>query len=304
MNAPAGSNHPNDIVPGGAELHPVLRALLYIVFWWIATALLVELAAQFVGPLDRYHVTLDQSANLFIAVACECAGAVGVALLFRRFVDRMSVGTLGFTFRVPWLRLFGIGVLLGIGMQTLVLIFESAPGFAHTAPPRWQAGEFGSFAYLIPLLLLAALAEEMPIRGYLFQNLKQAWGAWPALIVTSLFFAALHLFNPGAHADIGMTIAGIAVAGALFCASVMLTGSLWLALGCHFAWNLFEGPIFGFPVSGQSFGSANVLTQTVTGPDWFTGGSFGPEAGASSLIALAAGAAVLYALHRQGVFDA
>jgi len=285
-------------------LHPVLRALLYIVFWWIGTALLVELAAQFVGPLDRYHVTLDQSANLFIAVACECAGAVGIALLFRRFVDRMPVGTLGFTFRVRWLRLFGIGVLLGIGMQTLVLIFESALGFARTATPRWQAGEFGSLAYLIPLLLLAALAEEMPIRGYLFQNLTQAWGAWPALIVTSLFFASLHLFNPGAHADIAMTITGIAVAGALFCASVMLTGSLWLALGCHFAWNLFEGPIFGFPVSGQSFGSANILTQSVTGPDWFTGGSFGPEAGASSLIALAAGAAVLYALHRRGVFDA
>jgi uncharacterized protein len=278
--------------PFGVELHPVLRSLLYLVCWWIATALLLELAARFAGP------------NLFIAVTCECVGAVGVALLFRRYIDHQPAGSLGFSFRVRWLRLFGIGVLLGIGMQTFVLLLESASGFAHAATPRWQAGEIGSLASVAALLLLAALAEEMPIRGYLFQNLKQAWGAWPALIATSLFFAALHLFNPGAHADIGMTIAGIALAGALFCVSVMLTGSLWLALGCHFAWNLFEGPIFGFPVSGQSFGSANVLTQTMTGPDWFTGGSFGPEAGASSLIALAAGAVVLYALHRRGFFDA
>lgn len=273
-------------------MHPVLRSILYIVFWWIATVLLAELAAQFVN------------ANLFVAVACECAGGVGVALLFRRFIDRQPVGTLGFSFRVRWLRLFGIGILFGIGMQTLVLILESALGFARTATPHWQAGEIESLAYMIPLLLLAALAEEMPIRGYLFQNLKEAWGAWPALIVTSLFFAALHLFNPGAHDDVGLTIAGIAVAGALFCLSVMLTGSLWFALGCHFAWNLFEGPIFGFPVSGQSFGSTNVLAQSVTGPEWFTGGAFGPEAGASSLIALAAGAAVLYVLRRRGAFDA
>jgi membrane protease YdiL (CAAX protease family) len=301
---PAASNLPERGEPGGGALHPVLRCLLYVVFWWAVTAVLLGIAALYVGPIYRSDGRLDQSASLFVAVTCECVAAVGVALLFRRFVDRRPPGSLGLTFHVRWLRLFGIGALLGFGMQTIVLILESALGFAHAATPHWPGTEIESLAYVIPLLILAAIAEEMPIRGYLFQNLKQAWGAWPALIATSLVFAALHLFNPGAHSDIGLTIAGIAAAGALFCLSVMLTGSLWLALGCHFAWNLFEGPIFGFPVSGQTFGSANIFAQSVTGPEWFTGGSFGPEAGASSLIALAVGAAALYALQRFGIFDA
>jgi len=94
MNAQARFDLPGESAPGGIGLHPVLRALLYIALWWIATALLAELAAQLVEPLDRYHVTLDQNANLFVAVACECAAAVGVALLFRRFIDRRPAGTL------------------------------------------------------------------------------------------------------------------------------------------------------------------------------------------------------------------
>ena len=101
---------------------------------------------------------------------------------------------------------------------------------------------------------------------------------------------------------IPLAIAMVSAAGALFCLSVVVTGSLWLAVGCHFAWNLFEGPVFGFPVSGLSIGSAHIVSQSVNGPEWFTGGSFGPEAGASSLIALAVGAAILVVLHRRGAF--
>jgi membrane protease YdiL (CAAX protease family) len=185
-------------------------------------------------------------------------------------------------------------------MQTFVLILESTLGYAHAAVPQWSNAELGSLAYSIPVLLLGAVSEEMPVRGYLFQNLREAWGPWPALIATSLLFAALHLFNPSSHSDILMTMIGVAAAGALFCLSVVVSGSLWIAVGCHFAWNLFEGPVFGFPVSGLSIGSAHIMVQSVNGPEWFTGGAFGPEAGASALIALAVGAAMLFVLHRSG----
>ena len=304
MSASSAGSHRSDrgaASSGGGSVPPVWRCVLYIVCWPAAAVLLLELASLFVGPLDRSFRGSGENAIVFVGVASECVAAVSVALLFRRFMDRQPLDSLGFTFRVRWVRLFAIGVLLGAGMQSLVLTLETALGFAHAAPPRWASTEFASLAYVIPLLLLGAIAEEIPIRGYLFQNLSEAWGTKSALVATSLLFAALHLFNPGVHADLGMTMAGIAAAGALFCLSVILTRSLWLALGCHFAWNLFEGPVFGFPISGLSFGNAHILNQTVSGPQWFTGGSFGPEAGASSLIALAAGAAVLFALHRRGL---
>jgi membrane protease YdiL (CAAX protease family) len=282
---------------------PVLRCILYIVCWTAAAAALLALASPIMGPADRIY-GYDQGWSTMVGIACECAAGVGVALIFRRFLDRQPLATLGFTFRVRWLRLFGIGILLGIGMQTLVLFLESALGYAHASFPRWSDAELGSLAYVIPVLLLGAVAEEMPVRGYLFQNLREAWGTWPALIATSLLFAALHIFNPGSHSDVLMTMIGVAAAGAVLCLSVVVSGSLWVALGCHFAWNLFEGPVFGFPVSGLSIGSAHLASQSVSGPEWFTGGSFGPEAGASSLIALAAGAAVLLVLRRRGAFAA
>jgi hypothetical protein len=303
MSAPSTrSERSDDVVPGArGELTPVLRCLLYVICWTAAAATLLDLASSIIGPADRLF-RFDQGWSTFVAIACECAAGVGVALVFRRFLDRRPLATLGFTFRVRWLRLFGIGILLGLGMQTLVLVLESTLGYAHTALPQFSDAQLGSLGFVIPVLLLGAVSEEMPIRGYLFQNLREAWGTWPALIATSLAFAALHLFNPSSHADLLMTMIGVAAAGALFCLSVVVTGSLWLAVGCHFAWNLFEGPVFGFPVSGLSIGSAHILSQSVNGPEWFTGGSFGPEAGASSLIALAVGAAILVVLHRRGAF--
>lgn len=286
----------------GSAVPPVLRAVLYLIAWPTVAVALFQMAAPFIGPVDQRYVRDAHSATPFILVSCDCAAAVGVAVVFRRFVDRMPPATLGFDFGAPWLRLLGIGALFGAGMQTIVLASEDVLGYVHAGLAKAPGAAFASIASVIPILLLSAIAEEMPIRGYLFQNLSEAWGRWASLVATSLVFAALHVFNPGANADLGMVLAGVALAGALFCLSVIFTGSLWFALGCHVAWNLFEGPVFGFPVSGLTFGCASLVAQSVNGPAWFTGGPFGPEAGASSFIALAAGAIALTALYRSGVF--
>ena len=55
----------------------------------------------------------------------------------------------------------------------------------------------------------------------------------------------------------------------------------------HFSWNFFQGPVFGFEVSGINFGS--IITQSVSGHELITGGEFGFEGSilASCLTALA-----------------
>ena len=55
---------------------------------------------------------------------------------------------------------------------------------------------------------------------------------------------------------------------------------------------LFEGVVFGFPVSGLDI---YALTQIqVRGPVLWTGGSFGPEAGLIVLPSLFVGAILIY----------
>ena len=55
------------------------------------------------------------------------------------------------------------------------------------------------------------------------------------------------------------------------------TKALWFPIGLHFTWNLMQGTIFSLEVSGiESTGLFHVL---LTGPDYITGGKFGPEGG-------------------------
>jgi membrane protease YdiL (CAAX protease family) len=284
------------------RLRPILRAIVYVICTAVASALLFAAIAPMLGaPLRTTGGALPPLKFLVAFEAVSCIAIVGFAVLLRLQLDRRSIDSLGLAMRGPWVRLLGLGVFLGAGMQLLVFALETAFGYSHISGMSNLRSDAASLAAYIPLYLLVAVNEELLIRGYLFQNLWEEWGAPAGIILTSAFFAALHLGNPNSHQELFLTLIGLVAYGTWACLSVMWTKSLWPAVGVHFAWNLFEGPVLGFPVSGLNYGNT-VIHQTIAGPNWFTGGSFGPESGASSLIALAAGGAVLYWLHKRGAF--
>ncbi|MBC5823671.1 MAG: CPBP family intramembrane metalloprotease [Candidatus Eremiobacteraeota bacterium] len=280
-------------------LPPWMRALAYLT---VVAVLVIALMAAFAILHLRPGPGMPALALAFVSEILLCIIVVAVALLARRFVDRRDCGSLGFSFRTAWLRLLGFGMLFGAGMQCFVLGLDAALGFSHLAGHADTAGAARTIMLALPLFIVAALAEEMSIRGYVFQNLWEQWGFLPAMLATATLFAALHLSNPNARAQLGLTLLGLAAYAIWACWSIVWTKSLWLALGCHFTWNLFEGPVLGFPVSGIDMPAPTALTQKLSGPAWFTGGAFGPEAGLSSILALCAGFAVLRVLYRRGTF--
>ncbi|MCS7179707.1 MAG: CPBP family intramembrane metalloprotease, partial [Anaerolineae bacterium] len=81
-----------------------------------------------------------------------------------------------------------------------------------------------------------------------------------------------------------LALANIALAGAVFALAVEWTGTLWLAVAYHFAWNFFQGTVLGLPVSGMAW--EGLLALPTDGPVLLTGGAFGPEGGLISTAVL------------------
>lgn len=78
--------------------------------------------------------------------------------------------------------------------------------------------------------------------------------------------------------------------GLTFAAAYLSRRSLWVAIGLHWAWNVFEYGVFGLAYAGVD--RASVLVIEATGPAFWVGlpdTSFGPEVGALGVLAMLLG---------------
>lgn len=184
------------------------------------------------------------------------------------------------------------GMLIGILLISFVFIIVGLLGGLKIAAVRWNATLARGVFQSVLLFAFVAVSEELFSRGYVQGLVKHRFGTAPALIVSSLLFAILHAFNPGVFSSYVPGV-NLILAGGLLGLSREVSGSLWMPIGFHLTWNLFQGSVFGFPVSGMEVESIVVLD--VTGSPLVTGGRFGAE---GSLVATAALVAGLFLIHR------
>ncbi len=194
------------------------------------------------------------------------------------------------------------GFLLGAALLTAVTGVLALAGCYHLVgwAPVPEGTTRGALLGRVLLLFFAvAIFEEVAVRGIVFRLLEQGIGTWLAILLSALMFGFGHRGNPGASWASSVAIA--VEAGALLAAAYVATRSLWVPIGLHWAWNLFEGPVWGARVSGNDLG---VLAQaTFPGPTLLTGGAFGPEAGLPAMVlgtALAVGFLVV-AIRREQI---
>lgn len=100
----------------------------------------------------------------------------------------------------------------------------------------------------------------------------------------------LHVSNPNSS---WLSTGYLVFYGAFLGAGYVLTGELALPIGLHFTWNFVQGSVFGFPVSGRPLYMVSVLDTQQAGPDLWTGGALGPEAGPLGLLAGLIGLALI-----------
>jgi uncharacterized protein len=196
--------------------------------------------------------------------------------------------------------LVGFGVGGGVALMAVVLM-------ALAGAVRWGADE-GSLGALLAaagaslwLLALPAVAEEALLRGYPLQALSEAFGALPALLLTSALFGLLHGWNPEVTA-VGVLNTGLA--GVFLGALYLRTGSLWWPSGAHLGWNWAHGFVADLPVSGLDLVDTPWIESRTSGPDLLSGGSFGPEGSLFASTALVFATAWVWSTRRLSVSPA
>lgn len=233
---------------------------MYIVILW--------LGREFLGPILLWvggFYLGSLSGTLAIALVAN-------VLALRFFTERRLVD-LGMGWNRCSMDNMGLGILGGAGAACLVLAPALLFGEAHISGTPQEQPSFAVVVFVVALLALGAMGEELMMRGYGFQILLANCGTWATVIPVGLIFAFLHTGNPNAT---WIGIANTAGFGILFGYAFVRSRDLWLPAGLHFGWNVTL-PLFGVNVSG--------LRMKMTGHDmvWtvgnlWSGGEYGPEA--------------------------
>ena len=179
---------------------------------------------------------------------------------------------------------------LGAGAVAIAAVPLLAAGWLRVVPGPTGSSVLAALT-VVPFLAPAALWEEMLFRGYAFTALAEWWGRPAALGVSSLAFGLVHLQNAGATAE---SISVVVIAGLFLGAVLVVMRSLWAAFAAHLAWNWTLAGVVHSAVSGVPFATPDYRVVD-SGPDWATGGVWGPEGGVPAGVSLLLVTIYLYA---------
>jgi membrane protease YdiL (CAAX protease family) len=204
-----------------------LRLLIAIVVWFAMLVVTEELIAGFAGQAVGGLAVIGASIPLII--------------MLRTRLDRRSIADMGLA-RQGAVRMLVIGFGIGALAMGVVLAVSLATHAVHLA--RWNPHGLG--VALAVWILVSNLifflgvgsTEELLFRGYILRNLGERMPLWLALVTSSVLFGLFH----GLQAT-PVQLIEIALGGLMLGLLRIATGTLWLAIGFHAAWDFVENGI-------------------------------------------------------------
>ncbi|MBD3367257.1 MAG: CPBP family intramembrane metalloprotease [Candidatus Eisenbacteria bacterium] len=300
-----------------STINPYVRVILFVVgYFAVAIALSVAVAIgaglliglgvipepdiQMTSPTMSIDEILEMIAPWLLPIAIGTGlFSILYTWLFLRVFDKRPLTDLGISWRPGAGADFARGCALAFVILTIIFVFSwttggiRVEGFARPAPDGTPVA-----AYLLGAVvafLAVGLYEELMFRGYVLQAIEDRGSKVAAIIISSLVFALLHSANPGADP---MGILNTALIGALLAAVYLRTRTLWMPIGFHFAWNFLLGYVYSLPVSGLPIHGMLEITE-LESESRLTGGSYGPEAGLLTTVAIGVWAAWLIWRHTK-----
>lgn len=258
-----------------------LRCIVFLATWFVLLIVFSIPSLLFFDVTGSVAGTGVNSlkSNPYYLLATQINSVLAVLLalyIVRKVIEKEAVA-------IPWLKTdlrgFLQGTVLAFGMISIsaaILYFSGLVAFSFQAFT-------GDLLIYLGLFMLVALHEEVLTRGYLLDTLHKAYGKYWGILVSTLVFTGLHIFND----HIGwIGLSNIFLSGVLMALLFLRKRNLWAAIGIHFAWNYAQGPVFGFAVSGLEVKS--LLEVDSLGSKALTGSAFGLEGSLVALLVLAA----------------
>lgn len=255
-----------------------LRVLVFCVSFCVLTLLIAVPAVVTVAGVSLDDLKTDPVATLsglltgnylWLMVLLEFVIALIAVAIFRFFIDRRSIGSLGWGFEAfPGEAMTGL--FMGPALLGIAALLMMVSGHLQWVDISFDPSSlFVSFG----LMALIAFSEEMVFRGYILGNLLDSFSnKWVALLISGILFAVFHFTNPGIHT---LAFVNLFLAGLLLGINYIYTRNLWFSFFFHLSWNFVQGPILGFRVSGLSL--PPLLVAEPKGDLFITGGDFGLE---------------------------
>ncbi len=188
-----------------------------------------------------------------------------------------------------YLRGFLLGMMVFSAAVGILAAFHFV-GFENSDPSQRGFAALGGVLFILIGWIVQGGAEELVARGWILPVVGARYRPWIGLVVSALCFSAWHGLN--AHLSV-IAVINLALFGIFAALYAMREGSLWGISALHSAWNWVQGNFFGFAVSGSSFGGGTLIDLVEKGPDWMTGGLFGPEGGLAVTLVLVVGIGII-----------
>ena len=183
-----------------------------------------------------------------------------------------------------------IGFAMGFGCNGFCILMSVLLGDIYI---EYSGFEPLPFILFLICVFIQSAGEELADRWYLYQKLRRRYKSpWIAIIVNSLVFMSLHLFNPGISV---LALIQLFTVGAIFSLLVYYYNGLWIAAAFHAAWNFSQSIFFGLPNSGiVSAYSVFKLDAASAKNGLFYNVNFGVEGSLGAvLVLIAMGAAIV-----------
>ena len=250
---------------GPDGLRPGWGFAFYVAMFYPLQVLAGGLSAGDVRASGLWTILLQEFGMLVAAVI--------PALVLAR-VERRPWRVFGLPGGQAFGRLFWMGAVWGFCAMTLLMFALYGAHvftFGHLVLHGARMARFAAFWAV--MFLLVGLFEEFLLRGYSQFTLGRGIGFWRAAIGLSSGFGLIHLRNYG---EDWKGVLAAAFIGFFFCLTLRRTGNLWFAVGFHAAWDWGETFFYSVPDSGM-VSPGHLLSSSLRGASWLSGGSVGPE---------------------------